>query len=159
MARQVAADLAHAPASGTADLRRLTLAALGVVYGDIGTSPLYTIQQARGEGGVLALGTLAARSVGDDRRLQLLILALTLAGLALFYGDGLITPAISVMSAIEGLETATPALASYVLPLSAVVLFALFAIQSRGTGSVGALFGPVMLFWFAVLAALGVAQI
>ena len=172
-----------------------------MVYGDIGTSPLYTVQQAfgeagrlpldeatvlgalslifwslilvvtvkyvtlilradnRGEGGVLALGTLAARSVGGDRRLQLLILVLTLAGLSLFYGDGLITPAISVMSAVEGLETATPALASYVLPLSAVVLLGLFAIQSRGTGRVGALFGPVMLLWFGVLAALGVAQI
>jgi KUP system potassium uptake protein len=201
MARQAAADLAYTSANGTADLRRLTLAALGVVYGDIGTSPLYTIQQAfgeagrlpldeatvlgalslifwslilvvtvkyvtlilradnRGEGGVLALGTLAARSVGTDRRLQLLILVLTLAGLSLFYGDGLITPAISVMSAVEGLETATPALASYVLPISAVVLLALFTIQSRGTGRVGALFGPVMLLWFGVLAALGVAQI
>src|SRR5918912_1078493 len=154
MARQAAADLAHAPANGTADLRRLTLAALGVVYGDIGASPLYTIQQAfgeagglpldraavlgalslvfwslilvvtvkyvalilradnRGEGGVLALGTLASRTVGDDR----------------------VTPAISVMSAVEGLEVATPALASYVLPLSAVVRLALFAIQSHGTG-------------------------
>jgi KUP system potassium uptake protein len=201
MARQAAADLAYASANGTADLRRLTLAALGVVYGDIGTSPLYTIQQAfgaagglpldeatvlgalslifwslilvvtvkyvalilradnRGEGGVLALGTLAARSVGGARRLQLLILVLTLAGLSLFYGDGLITPAISVMSAVEGLEVATPALAAYVLPLSAVVLVALFAIQSHGTGRVGALFGPVVLLWFATLAMLGLAQI
>jgi KUP system potassium uptake protein len=201
MARQAAADLAYASANGTADLRRLTLAALGVVYGDIGTSPLYTIQQAfgaagglpldeatvlgalslifwslilvvtvkyvalilradnRGEGGVLALGTLAARSVGGDRRLQLLILVLTLTGLSLFYGDGLITPAISVMSAVEGLEVATPALAAYVLPLSAVVLVALFAIQSHGTSRVGALFGPVVLLWFATLAVLGLAQI
>ena len=201
MARSAAANLPHAPVNATADLRRLTLAALGVVYGDIGTSPLYTIQQAfgeagglpldeatvlgalslvfsslilvvtvkyvalilradnRGEGGVLALGTLAARSVGGDRRLQLLILVLTLTGLSLFYGDGLITPAISVMSAIEGLEVATPELASYVLPLSAVALFALFAIQSHGTGHVGALFGPVVLLWFATLAVLGLAQI
>src|SRR5690349_15997146 len=201
MAATVVADTARASGPGSGDLRRLTLAALGVVYGDIGTSPLYTIQQTfgeagrlpldegtilgalslvfwslllivtvkyvalilradnRGEGGVLALGTLAARTVGDSRPLQLLILALTLTGLSLFYGDGLITPAISVMSAIEGLETATPALASYVLPLSAVVLFGLFAIQTHGTGRVGALFGPVMLLWFAVLAVLGLAQV
>src|ERR671939_273706 len=151
MARQAAADLAHAPADGTADLRRLTLAALGVVYGDIGTSPLYTIQQAfgeagglpldeatvlgalslvfwslilvvtvkyvtlilradnRGEGGVLALGTLAARAVPRTPALCRLIPALTIAGLALFYGDGLITPAISVLSAVEGVGTAAPA--------------------------------------------------
>src|ERR1700760_4780689 len=161
MAAPAATDTAHASGPGSGDLRRLTLAALGGGFRDIGPSPLYTVQQTfgeagrlpldqatvlgalslvfwslvlvvtvkyvtlilradnRGEGGVLALGTLAARSVGDDRRLQLLILVLTLTGLSLFYGDGLITPAISVMSAVEGLETATPALASYVLPISA----------------------------------------
>jgi KUP system potassium uptake protein len=81
--------------------------------------------------------------VGERPRLQLLILALSLGGLALFYGDGLITPAISIMSAIEGLETATPVLAPYVLPLSALVLAALFLIQSRGTACVGTWFGPV----------------
>ena len=201
-----------APAAGTAaehgeehapgGLEGLTLAALGVVYGDIGTSPLYTMREAfghagglrlseaavlgvlslvvwslilivtlkyvllvlradnRGEGGVLALGTLAARAVGDrGRRLQVLVLVLSLAGLALFYGDGLITPAISVLAAVEGLETAAPALEPYVLPLAVLVLLGLFVIQSRGTASVGAFFGPVMLAWFATLGLLGLAQI
>ena len=200
-----------APAAGTAaehgeehapgGLEGLTLAALGVVYGDIGTSPLYTMREAfghagglrlseaavlgvlslvvwslilivtlkyvllvlradnRGEGGVLALGTLAARAVGDRGRLQGLVLVLSLAGLALFYGDGLITPAISVLAAVEGLETAAPALEPYVLPLAVLVLFGLFVIQSRGTASVGAFFGPVMLAWFATLGLLGLAQI
>ena len=201
-----------APAAGTAaehgeehapgGLEGLTLAALGVVYGDIGTSPLYTMREAfghagglrlseaavlgvlslvvwslilivtlkyvllvlradnRGEGGVLALGTLAARAVGDrGHRLQGLVLVLSLAGLALFYGDGLITPAISVLAAVEGLETAAPALEPYVLPLAVLVLFGLFVIQSRGTASVGAFFGPVMLAWFATLGLLGLAQI
>ena len=188
----------HAPGG----LEGLTLAALGVVYGDIGTSPLYTMREAfghagglrlseaavlgvlslviwslilivtlkyvllvlradnRGEGGVLALGTLAARAVGDrGRRLQGLVLVLSLAGLALFYGDGLITPAISVLAAVEGLETAAPALEPYVLPLAVLVLLGLFVIQSRGTASVGAFFGPVMLAWFATLGLLGLAQI
>ena len=201
-----------APAAGTAaehgeehasgGLEGLTLAALGVVYGDIGTSPLYTMREAfghagglrlsevavlgvlslvvwslilivtlkyvllvlradnRGEGGVLALGTLAARAVGDrDRRLQGLVLVLSLAGLALFYGDGLITPAISVLAAVEGLETAAPALEPYVVPLAVLVLLALFLLQSRGTASVGGFFGPVMLAWFATLGLLGFAQI
>ena len=201
-----------APAAGTAaehgeehapgGLEGLTLAALGVVYGDIGTSPLYTMREAfghagglrlseaavlgvlslviwslilivtlkyvllvlradnRGEGGVLALGTLAARAVGDrGRRLQGMVLVLSLAGLALFYGDGLITPAISVLAAVEGLETAAPALEPYVLPLAVLVLLGLFVIQSRGTASVGAFFGPVMLAWFATLGLLGLAQI
>src|SRR6186997_3420018 len=160
-----------ASSHGHSDLRALTLAAIGVVYGDIGTSPLYTMREAfghagglhlgeaavlgvlslvfwsliiivslkyvvlilradnRGEGGVLALGTLASRAVRHSSRLQLLVLGLSLGGLALFYGDGLITPAISVLSAIEGLETATPALEPYVVPLAALVLFGLFAIQ------------------------------
>ena len=199
-----------APAAGTAaehgehasgGLRGLTLAALGVAYGDIGTSPLYTMREAfgeagglhlgeaavlgvlslvfwslvlivgvkyvllilrannRGEGGVLALGTLAARAVGDRSRLQVLVLVLSLGGLALFYGDGLITPAISVLAAIEGLETAAPGLEPYVVPLAVLVLLALFLLQSRGTASVGRLFGPVMLAWFATLGLLGLAQI
>ncbi len=186
-------------ASGT--VRGLALAALGVVYGDIGTSPLYTIKEAfgeagglheseaavlgalslvfwslilvvtvkyvllimradnRGEGGVLALSTLASRAGPKGRALRKAIVGLSIAGLALFYGDGLITPAISVLSAVEGLETATPALAPYVVPLAAVVLMALFLIQSRGTAMVGQLFGPVMLAWFAVLGVLGLYQI
>ena len=184
-----------------ADLRLLTLGALGVVFGDIGTSPLYTLREAfghagglhlseaavhgvlslifwslifvvtlkyvvlilradnRGEGGVLALGTLAARAVPDRPRLRGVVLVLALIGLALFYGDGLITPAISVLSAVEGLETAAPSLGPYVMPLAALVLLALFLFQSRGTASVGALFGPVMLVWFATLAVLGVIEI
>jgi KUP system potassium uptake protein len=187
---------AHSP-----DLRLLTRGALGVVYGDIGTSPLYTLREAfghagglhlseagvygvlslvfwslisvvtikyvvlilradnRGEGGVLALGTLAARAVPDRPQLRGLVLVLALVGLALFYGDGLITPAISVLSAVEGLETAAPALQPYVMPLAALVLLALFLLQSRGTASVGALFGPVMLVWFATLAVLGAIEI
>ena len=113
----------------------------------------------RGEGGVLALGTLASRAVPRTPALCWLIPALTVAGLALFYGDGLITPAISVLSAVEGLKTAAPALEPYVVPIAALVLLGLFLIQSRGTARVGALFGPVMLVWFATLGLLGLAQI
>ena len=192
----------HHDGHASTGLQGLTLAAIGVAFGDIGTSPLYTLREAfghagglhlsepavlgvlslvfwslvlivsvkyvwlilradnRGEGGVLALGTLAARvAARTSPRLQPLILALSIAGLALFYGDGLITPAISVLSAVEGLETAAPALEPYVVPLAASVLFALFLLQSRGTAGVGKLFGPVMLVWFAVLGLLGLAQI
>ena len=183
------------------DRRTLVLAALGIVYGDIGTSPLYTLREAfghagglhlsepavlgvlslvfwslilivtlkyvvlilradnRGEGGVLALGTLAARAVPRTPALCALIPALTIAGLALFYGDGLITPAISVLAAVEGLKTAAPALEPYVVPLAALVLLGLFVIQSHGTATVGTFFGPVMLVWFATLGVLGLAQI
>jgi KUP system potassium uptake protein len=190
---------AEGPHAG--DLRAVMLAALGVVYGDIGTSPLYTLREAfghagglrlsqpavlgvlslvfwslilivtlkyvtlilradnRGEGGVLALGTLAARAAQDRPALRRLALALALVGLALFYGDGLITPAISVLAAVEGLETAAPALEPFVVPLAALVLFLLFALQSQGTARVGALFGPVMLLWFATLALLGLMEI
>ena len=183
------------------DLRTLTLAAIGVVFGDIGTSPLYTMREAfghagglhlsepavlgvlslvfwslllivtvkyvililradnRGEGGVLALGTLASQAVPRTPALCWLIPALTIAGLALFYGDGLITPAISVLSAVEGLKTAAPGLEPYIVPIAGVVLLGLFLIQSRGTASVGRLFGPVMLVWFAVVGLLGLIQI
>jgi KUP system potassium uptake protein len=192
---------AHASAPEHGNLRHLALAALGVVYGDIGTSPLYTMREAfghagglhlaeatvlgvlslvfwslilivsikyvllilradnRGEGGVLALGTLVQRAAPDSRRVRAVVLGLAITGLTLFYGDGLITPAISVLSAIEGLETAAPALEAYVVPLAAIVLVGLFLIQSRGTERVGALFGPVMLVWFATLGVLGLAQI
>jgi KUP system potassium uptake protein len=194
-------ETSSAAAHRHGEFRALALAALGVVYGDIGTSPLYTIREAfghagglhlsdpavlgvlslvfwslllvvtlkyvvlilradnRGEGGVLALGTLASRAVPRTPALCWLIPALTIAGLALFYGDGLITPAISVLSAVEGLKTAAPALEPYVVPITALVLLSLFLIQSRGTASVGALFGPVMLAWFATLGLLGLAQI
>jgi KUP system potassium uptake protein len=186
---------------GHASLRGLMLAALGVVYGDIGTSPLYTLREAfgeaggltlsetgvlgvlslvfwslilvvtlkyvvlilradnRGEGGVMALGTLALHAIPENPRARTTIMMLAVGGLALFYGDGLITPAISVLSAVEGLETATPFLEPYVVPLASVVLLVLFLIQSRGTASVGRLFGPVMVVWFSVLGVLGLIQI
>ncbi|MFO1071775.1 MAG: potassium transporter Kup [Geminicoccaceae bacterium] len=190
-----------AEAHGRGDLRTLVLGAIGVVFGDIGTSPLYTMREAfgeaggltlsqpavlgvlslvfwsliiivsikyvtlilradnRGEGGVLALSSLALRAVGPSRRLRRLILGLAICGLSLFYGDGLITPAISVLSAVEGLETAQPALGPYVLPIATTVLVGLFLIQRFGTASVGKLFGPIMLLWFATLAVLGGAQV
>lgn len=180
----------------------LTLGALGVVYGDIGTSPLYALRECfggshplppnpgnvlgilslifwslllivslkyltlvmratnRGEGGILALMALAfpRHGPGSGRRRALLI-SLGVFGAALLYGDGMITPAISVLSAVEGLNVATPALEHYVIPLTIVTLIGLFAAQSRGTGKVGAVFGPVMVLWFVSLGALGVRGI
>jgi KUP system potassium uptake protein len=174
----------------------LTIAALGVVYGDIGTSPLYTIRQSllaygettdhailgalslifwslilvvtvkyvlvimradnRGEGGLLALTALVLRTTERGEKRYMWIMAAGLIGAALFYGDGMITPAISVLSAVEGLKVATPVFEPYVIPISVVLLMGLFLVQRRGTAAVGGLFGPVMLAWFAVLAALGV---
>ena len=173
----------------------LALAAAGVVYGDIGTSPLYTVQECfghglevtrdnvfgiaslllwsiiivvtlkyilfvmradnRGEGGILALLALA----GDGRAASGMMLTLGLFGSALFYGDGIITPAISVLSAIEGMEVAAPALESMVVPLALVVLAMLFAVQAHGTQRIGALFGPIMVVWFSTIAVLGVKYI
>ncbi|AVR88317.1 potassium transporter Kup [Thauera aromatica] len=175
----------------------MVVAAIGVVYGDIGTSPLYTLKEVfnghhavpvtpanvygilslvfwalvlvvsvkyvifitradnRGEGGIMALMSLALRVVEPGRKATLLSL-LGVFGAALFYGDGMITPAISVLSAVEGLEVATPALRPFVIPIALVVLVGLFMMQRRGTASVGAIFGPVMLCWFAILAALGI---
>ncbi len=185
-----------------AGVAALSLAALGIVFGDIGTSPLYAFRETfehhsipvdepnvlgvcslilwslvlvvsvkyvvfilradnRGEGGILALTSLV---VGGDtsprigRRL-LALLFFGLFGMALLYGDGVITPAISVLSATEGLKVAAPALSSWVLPLAVVILIGLFAIQKRGTGAVGALFGPLMVVWFSVLAVLGAIRI
>jgi KUP system potassium uptake protein len=177
------------------------LAALGVVYGDIGTSPLYTVKEVfaphtgvvlnpnniigavsailwalmlvvtlkyvililradnRGEGGSLALTALAARAVQDKPRLRQALLLLGLFGATLFYGDSVITPAISVIGAMEGLEVITPAFQAYVVPLSIVVLLALFAVQRLGTHSVGRFFGPIIVLWFVTLGALGVAHI
>ena len=180
-------------------LRVLTLGALGVVFGDIGTSPLYALKTCmvaaktvaevpgtvlgilslifwaitlvvtvkyvglvlradnRGEGGILALTALV---VNEGRaRYPVLLAALGLAGCAFFYGDGTITPAVSVLSAIEGLELANPEFSKAVVWLSVVVLIALFAAQRRGTGSIGRLFGPVMLVWFAVIGVLGAVKI
>jgi KUP system potassium uptake protein len=179
--------------------RALVLGALGVVYGDIGTSPIYTLREClkaagngnasevvlgllslvfwalmivvtakyvlfvmradnEGEGGIMALLGLAAHSESDQRRRTALLL-LGLVGAALFYGDGMITPAISVLSAVEGLEVATPALGAYVVPLAVVVLVGLFVLQSLGSEHIGALFGPVMAVWFVVLAIAGLMQI
>lgn len=178
----------------------VALAAMGVVFGDIGTSPLYTMKEVfnehhglavtpdnvlgvlslvfwaltvvvslkyvvfimradnRGEGGIMALTSLALRTTRSPR-LASAMAAVGLFGAALFYGDGVITPAISVLSAVEGLEVATPAFKPYVLPISLVVLTGLFLIQSKGTARVGAVFGPVMLFWFATLGALGAMNV
>jgi KUP system potassium uptake protein len=177
----------------------LTIAALGVVYGDIGTSPLYAVRQSliefgesgerailgvislitwslilvvtvkyvavimradnHGEGGLLALTALTLRSARSSTRRHFWIMAAGLVGAALFYGDGIITPAISVLSAVEGLKVATPIFDPYVVPISLVLLIALFILQRRGTAAVGGMFGPIMLAWFAVLAVLGVANI
>lgn len=180
----------------------LALAALGVVYGDIGTSPLYTMHEVfagahhpvpispenvlgilslifwslivvvsvkyvsfimtadnKGEGGIMALMALALRPTREGETRQKVIIVLGLFGAALFYGDGMITPAISVLSAVEGLEVATPAFKPFVIPITLGVLFGLFFYQRKGTGSIGALFGPVMLLWFASLAVLGVSNI
>ena len=179
----------------------LAVAAVGVVYGDIGTSPLYALKESfseahglalthdnvvgvlslmswalfaivtvkyvalmmradnRGEGGIMALLALVRRSVDAEPRLRWLLLTAGMFGAALFYGDGMITPAISVLSAVEGLEVATPLLKPYVIPVTLLVIGALFLVQQTGTGRVGAWFGPIMCVWFAVLAALGVISI
>jgi KUP system potassium uptake protein len=182
-------------------LAALTLGAIGVVYGDIGTSPLYTIKEVfapatgvtldpvhligavsaifwalmlvvtlkyvvlvlradnRGEGGALALAALAAGAVRDRPRTRAAMLLLGVAGAALFYGDSVLTPAISVLGAIEGLQILAPGLQPYVVPASAVILVLLFTVQRFGTARVGALFGPVIVLWFATLAVTGVMQI
>jgi KUP system potassium uptake protein len=177
----------------------LVVAALGVVYGDIGTSPLYTVKQCilaiggishdavlgvlsliawalflvvalkyvlvimradnRGEGGTLALTALALRTASKRGRRHVLILAAGLVGASLFFGDGVITPAISVLSAVEGLKIATPLFEPYVVPITVVLLVFLFLVQRRGTAKVGGLFGPVVAIWFAVLAVLGLSEI
>ncbi len=179
----------------------LTLAALGVVYGDIGTSPLYALRQSAlaagehvpiqsaimgvvslivwsliivvtlkyvllimradndGEGGILALASLAHRLQGLGRGVKLAIGTAAILGLALFFGDGMLTPAISVLSAVEGLSVESKAFEPLVLPLSLAILIGLFMIQSRGTALVGRLFGPVMVLWFIVIGALGFAAI
>jgi len=182
-------------------LATLSLAALGVVYGDIGTSPLYAIRECfhgaygieprpenvlgvlslilwsllvvvtlkyltfilradnQGEGGVLALTALVQPNLGRRRAQRGVLIALGLFAAALLYGDGMITPAISVLSAVEGIRIVTPVLEPYVIPLTLVILAGLFLFQKRGTASVGALFGPVTLVWFAVIGALGITSI
>jgi len=191
---------AHLGDSGPA-LPALALAALGVVYGDIGTSPLYTLSTVfdpsnglalnafnivgivslifwslmivvslkyvvlilrannHGEGGIMALLALAASSVASHRRLRHALLAVGVMGAALFFGDSVITPAISVLSAVEGLEVAEPGLKTYVIPVTLTALIVLFVTQKRGTGGIGAVFGPVMVLWFVVIGAVGLVNI
>ena len=187
--------------AGREGLAALTLGALGVVYGDIGTSPLYTIKEIfspatgipldaahligavsvifwglmmvvslkyillilradnRGEGGIMALTALAAKAAGKTPHSRTILLLMGVFGAALFYGDSVITPAISVLSAVEGLEVVTPTLKPYVLPICAVVLIGLFAMQRFGTALVGKMFGPVIVLWFGVLAYTGALEI
>ena len=189
---------------GTTDMRRrlavLALGAIGVVYGDIGTSPLYTLQVTlthdgmkptpesifgvlslifwaqilvvslkyvvfimradnKGEGGIMALMALAQRSVRDRPNLRWVLAILGIFGASLFYGDGVITPAISVLSAVEGVKVVAPHMASWVVPITLIILLVLFTIQRRGTEHVGRLFGPIMVVWFVVIALLGVHMI
>ncbi|HEY6138196.1 MAG TPA: potassium transporter Kup [Thermoanaerobaculia bacterium] len=182
-------------------LLALSLLALGIVYGDIGTSPLYAVRECfhgahpvavtpanifgvlslifwslvvvvmlkyhvyvirfdnRGEGGILALMGLVGMDRSRSRRVRYTLLAIGVFGAALLYGDGMITPAVSVLSAVEGLEIATPLFKPYVVPLTIVILVVLFFFQRRGTSGVGAVFGPVMLVWFSTLALLGLRGI
>ena len=182
-------------------LSGLALAAIGIVFGDIGTSPLYTMSTVfdasnglplnaantlgvislilwslmivvslkyvtlimrannHGEGGIMALLALAASSVADRPRLRRGLLVAGVFGAALFYGDGVITPAISVLSAVEGLEIAAPHLKAYVIPIALAVLIGLFLVQKRGTAGIGAVFGPVMVLWFVVLGIIGLIDI
>jgi KUP system potassium uptake protein len=191
---------AHTGRGARRDFWALTLGSIGVVYGDIGTSPLYAVRESvlaaggvseaasaeiilgilsliiwalllvvtvkyvllllradnDGEGGTLALMALAQRAVGGR---SLLVLSLGIIAAALFYGDAMLTPAVSVLSAVEGLEIAAPGLQFYVVPLAVVILVSLFAVQSRGTASVAALFSPIMLVWFVAIAAAGLWRI
>nr|WP_151448817.1 potassium transporter Kup [Lacisediminimonas profundi] len=181
-------------------LATMTIAAIGVVYGDIGTSPLYTMKEVfapahgialneanilgvvslifwglvlvislkyvtlvlradnRGEGGIMALTALAMTSVAKSGW-HYPVMLLGMVGAGLFFGDGVITPAISVLSAIEGLEVATPALKPYVVPTTLAVLVALYMLQSKGTSGIGKFFGPIVLVWFATLSVMGVTNI
>jgi KUP system potassium uptake protein len=187
----------HRPSSS---LAALTLGAIGVVYGDIGTSPLYALKEVfahgrvpltpenilgvlslmfwtitvvvslkyvglilradnNGEGGLIAMLALASQAVKDRPRLRSWLLVLGIFGTAIFFGDGVITPAISVLSAVEGIEVAAPGLNRYIVPLTLVVLTLLFVVQRHGTASMGKFFGPLTVLWFAAMAALGLMHI
>ncbi len=187
-------------ASRKSSLTALTLGAIGVVYGDIGTSVLYAVKEVfgsghvaftpdnvygvlsiffwtlttivsvkyvllvlradnNGEGGLVAMLALASQSVKEHPRTRRVLLSIGIFGTCLFYGDGVITPAISVLSAVEGLEVISPAFAKAVIPLTLVILFALFAVQKRGTAGIGKFFGPITLVWFAAIAVLGISHI
>ncbi|RRS04486.1 potassium transporter Kup [Aquabacterium soli] len=179
-----------------AQLGALTLGAIGIVYGDIGTSPLYAFKEAfthghlpvtaenifgilslmfwtltiivslkyvtlilradnNGEGGLIAMLALASTAVKDKPALRRLLLAVGIFGTAIFFGDGVITPAVSVLSAVEGVKVAAPGLERFVVPITLVVLTILFMVQKHGTGGIGKFFGPIMVMWFLVLAVLG----
>ena len=179
-----------------AQLGALTLGAIGIVYGDIGTSPLYAFKEAfthghlpvtaenifgilslmfwtltiivslkyvtlilradnNGEGGLIAMLALASTAVKDKPALRRLLLAVGIFGTAIFFGDGVITPAVSVLSAVEGVKVAAPGLERFVVPITLVVLTILFMVQKHGTGGIGKFFGPIMVTWFLVLAVLG----
>ena len=181
-------------------LATLTLGAIGVVFGDIGTSVLYTVKEVfatghvqfthdnvygvlslifwtlsiivslkyvvlvlradnNGEGGLVAMLTLASRAVADRPVLRHWMLLVGIFGTCLFYGDGVITPAITVLGAMEGLEVVSPEMTKYVIPLTLLVLFALFFVQKQGTAGIGKFFGPVMMLWFATIALLGLLHI
>jgi hypothetical protein len=192
----------HGPHAGHraptgSQLRALCLSALGIVFGDIGTSPLYALRECfsrehgvsvtqdnvlgvlslifwaltitvslkyvvyvlradnRGEGGILALMALATSRGHLSGLVGVAFVAMGLFGAALLYGDGMITPAISVLSAVEGLQVVQPGFASFVVPITVIILVLLFMVQKHGTAKVGGMFGPVTLVWFIVLAALG----
>jgi len=181
-------------------LAGLTLGAIGVVYGDIGTSVLYSVKEVfgsghvaftpdnvygilsiffwtltfivslkyvtlvlradnNGEGGLVAMLALASSSVRDKPRLRSVLLVVGIFGTCLFYGDGVITPAISVLSAVEGLEVVSPTFKKAVIPLTLLILLCLFAVQKRGTGGIGKFFGPITMIWFAAIAVLGLYHI
>ena len=181
-------------------LSALTLGAIGVVYGDIGTSVLYAVKEVfgsghvpfthdniygilsiffwtltvivsikyvilvlradnHGEGGLVAMLALASQAVKDKPQLRSVLLIVGIFGTCLFYGDGVITPAISVLGAVEGLEVVSPTFKKFVIPLTLVILLALFMVQKHGTASMGRFFGPIMVVWFVVIAALGIVNI
>jgi KUP system potassium uptake protein len=193
-------EIVSASKSSKSSLTALTLGAIGVVYGDIGTSVLYAVKEVfgsghvpftpdnvygimsiffwtltvivsikyvvlvlradnNGEGGLVAMLALASQAVVGSPRLRRVLLIVGIFGTCLFYGDGVITPAISVLGAMEGLEVISPRFHKYVVPLTLFVLFFLFLVQKRGTAGIGKFFGPITLVWFIVLAVLGVAQI
>ncbi len=187
-------------AASKSSLSALTLGAIGVVYGDIGTSVLYAVKEVfgsghvpftpdniygilsiffwtltvivsikyvvlvlradnNGEGGLVAMLALASQSVKDRPQLRRVLLLVGIFGTCLFYGDGVITPAITVLGAVEGLEVVSPAFKKYLVPLALIILLGLFMVQKRGTASIGRFFGPVMVVWFLIIALLGVVNI
>jgi KUP system potassium uptake protein len=188
------------PPRSASSLAALTLGAIGVVYGDIGTSPLYAFKEVfahghvplthdnilgvlslmfwtltvvvslkyvllilradnNGEGGLIAMLALASQAVKDKPQLRSVLLVLGIFGTAIFFGDGVITPAVTVLSAVEGLEVAAPGLHHYIVPVSLMVITGLFMVQRLGTSSIGRFFGPITCVWFAVLAVLGLVHI